>query len=197
MTPMLPWLLLPLAGAVIGYVTNWLAIRMLFHPQERRMGMQGLLPRRQRELARTVGRVVADELLPIGELVQPLRKLELAPVFTGILDRVVQRKLAEYRNLPLIGSFLTPDRLDGLRDAVVRELVQHQPEIVEQLAAVIGQHVDIARMAEEKVAGFDLDTLERLVHRVAKREFRAIELWGAVLGLIIGLAQASILTLVP
>ena len=52
---LLPWIMLPLVGAGIGYATNWLAIKMLFHPRNPRFGLQGLLPRRQDEIAESVG----------------------------------------------------------------------------------------------------------------------------------------------
>ena len=42
-------------------------------------------------------------------------------------------------------------------------------------------------MAETKVAGFELDGLERLVNEVAHCELRAIEAWGALLGALVGL----------
>ncbi|MFW5830079.1 MAG: DUF445 domain-containing protein, partial [Planctomycetota bacterium] len=36
------WILMPLIGALIGYATNWLAIRMLFRPRRPVLGFQGL-----------------------------------------------------------------------------------------------------------------------------------------------------------
>ncbi|MEL6714072.1 MAG: DUF445 family protein, partial [Planctomycetota bacterium] len=60
----LPWLLLPLVGALIGYGTNRLAVRMIFRPIEpvRILGfrVQGLIGRRQAEIARSIGGVVGD-----------------------------------------------------------------------------------------------------------------------------------------
>jgi len=191
----LPWILLPTVGALIGYATNWLAIRMIFHPRQPRFGIQGLLPRRQKDLARTVGEIVGEDLVRLDRLLEPLEELDLTPAFTGILDRVIERKIGELREIPLVGGFITSERLNGLRDAVVRELVRHQPEIVAQVMELAREHIDVQRTVEERVAGFDLQTLERVVHLVARKEFRAIEVWGACLGLIIGLVQAGILQL--
>ena len=54
--------LLPLIAAFTGWVTNLVAIRMLFHPRHewRILGLriQGILPKRQPDLARKVGQVV-------------------------------------------------------------------------------------------------------------------------------------------
>lgn len=65
-----PWLLPPLLGALIGYLTNALAIRMLFRPlrEVRVFGVPipltpGVIPRRREELAESIGRMVARDLL--------------------------------------------------------------------------------------------------------------------------------------
>ena len=62
----------PLIGAAIGWFTNFLAIKMLFHPREP-IGppgtrLQGLLPRRRMDLADKIGETVAVEILSAGEL---------------------------------------------------------------------------------------------------------------------------------
>ena len=60
----------PLIGAVIGYVTNWIAVKMLFRPRKeiRVFGKRlpytpGVIPRGQGRLARAVGNVVETQLL--------------------------------------------------------------------------------------------------------------------------------------
>ena len=59
----------PLIGAVIGYFTNYIAVKMLFLPRReyrvfgRRVPFTpGIIPRRKKELARSVGRMVENEL---------------------------------------------------------------------------------------------------------------------------------------
>ncbi|MHC5068531.1 MAG: DUF445 domain-containing protein [Planctomycetota bacterium] len=189
----LPWVMLPVVGAVIGYATNWVAIKMLFHPRRKRCGLQGLLPRRQAELARSIGRVVGDDLLSLEHLLQPLTEIDLEQHLGPVIDAVIERKAEEFQKIPLIGAMITPDRLSGLRDVIVRELGKHRDDIMGGLVEAAHEHIDIAALVESKVAAFDLDELEGVVHRVAKHELGAIELWGAVLGALIGVAQAGLL----
>ena len=66
----LHWILPPLLGAIIGYVTNRIAIKMLFRPLEpkRFLGVRvpltpGVIPRNRFDLARTIGRMVSEQLL--------------------------------------------------------------------------------------------------------------------------------------
>ncbi|MBN1838270.1 MAG: DUF445 family protein, partial [Spirochaetales bacterium] len=68
--PLLPWVLPPILGAVIGYVTNAIAIRMLFRPlrEIRVFGVRlpltpGVIPRQRHQLANNIGEMVSRELL--------------------------------------------------------------------------------------------------------------------------------------
>ncbi|MDR2404531.1 MAG: DUF445 family protein [Spirochaetaceae bacterium] len=70
MNPIVLWSLPPLAGAVIGYVTNAIAIKMLFRPHRaiRIFGVRlpftpGILPRQRHKLADSIGAMVERELL--------------------------------------------------------------------------------------------------------------------------------------
>lgn len=66
----LPLLVLPFIAAVIGYFTNWVAIKMLFRPREevRILGLRvpftpGVIPRKRDQIAASIGDAVADNLL--------------------------------------------------------------------------------------------------------------------------------------
>ena len=65
--PWLPWIVFPLVGALIGYATNWLAVKMLFRPHRPKgfgpLRFQGVVPRRQEALAESIAETVQDELI--------------------------------------------------------------------------------------------------------------------------------------
>ena len=80
------WIVPPLVGALIGYVTNYVAIKMLFRPlkEVRLFGGKfrlpftpGILPRERRKLADSIGRMVEQELLTPGVLRERLAKTEV------------------------------------------------------------------------------------------------------------------------
>ncbi len=66
----LPWLLLPL-GVIIGWVTNWVALWMIYEPPEwRRYGpirFKGLFIRRQPEVSEVYAKIVSEEILTVAE----------------------------------------------------------------------------------------------------------------------------------
>jgi len=65
----------------------------------------------------------------------------------------------------------------------------------DELHRGLGEHLDIHAMVRERIEGFDLDRLEEIVHSIAKRELRHIEILGGFLGALIGLVQAGLLHL--
>ncbi len=99
------WILPPLAGAVIGYFTNWLAIKMLFRPfrELRFLGLRvpftpGLLPRERGRIARSIGGTVASELLTEEvvrrRLGEPDIRQALVAGVSGLLDEALASRAA-------------------------------------------------------------------------------------------------------
>jgi uncharacterized membrane protein YheB (UPF0754 family) len=193
------WLVLPLVGALIGYITNVVAIRMLFHPRRpiRIPGtawrIQGLIPMRRMDLARAVGDTVAKDLLPIDSL---LDKIDVNSYQQQVVATIVAHVDKRVRtNLPsFIPSALGNAIIAFLCDLAERESGSVLAQVVKNLRERIRNEVRIDEVVEQKVSELDLAALEKLVIRVAKRELRHIELLGGVLGLVIGLVQAGLLT---
>jgi len=50
-------LIMPFIGAAIGLFTNWIAVKMLFHPRKKKFGIQGLIPKRKKDIAKRVGEI--------------------------------------------------------------------------------------------------------------------------------------------
>jgi uncharacterized membrane protein YheB (UPF0754 family) len=66
------WWVLPIGGVIIGYVTNWVALWMIFEPIEpRRIGplkLHGLFIRRQPEVSDVYGALIADEIITLRNI---------------------------------------------------------------------------------------------------------------------------------
>ena len=68
--------LIPVISAFIGWFTNWIAIKMLFHPKEPKkifcITIQGIFPKRQQQFAEKLGKLVSQELLSFADIQQKL-----------------------------------------------------------------------------------------------------------------------------
>ena len=69
---------IPLISAFIGWFTNWIAIKMLFHPRlpVKVLGLtfQGIFPKRQRQFAEKLGKLVSEELLSFKDIEAKIRE---------------------------------------------------------------------------------------------------------------------------
>ena len=106
LTILLVWVVPILWGALIGYFTNALAIRMLFRPLTRKylLGIPvpltpGIIPRRRGELARSIGRMVARDLLSPEAVRVRLQsetfRIALEAQVRHLRETLLQRPLAE------------------------------------------------------------------------------------------------------
>jgi uncharacterized membrane protein YheB (UPF0754 family) len=170
---------------------------MIFRPIRARrflfVRVQGLVGRRQQELAKAIGRVVGDHLVEHKDVVAALDKLDFHGILASTLDRGLAPKIQELRGLPLIGGFLDENRVRDIRDAIVDGVMKHKDAVLDQVERGLAAGLDVQHLVETKVAAFAVEKLEALILEVASRELRAIEVLGGVLGVLIGLAQVAFL----
>jgi uncharacterized membrane protein YheB (UPF0754 family) len=189
------WITLPAIGALIGWVTNWLAVKMIFRPiRERRflgIRVQGLVGRRQQELARAIGRVVGNHLVEHKDVLKALNKLDFGGILGAVLDKGLGPKIQELRGLPLIGGFLTEERVRDLRTSIVDGIMKHRETVLDEVEKGLAKGLDVPQLVERKVAAFAIEKLEAMILEVADRELRAIVVLGGVLGLLIGFLQVG------
>lgn len=188
---------MPLVGGAIGYLTNRLAVKMIFRPIEPRkilgFRVQGLIGRRQDEIAASIGRVVGKHLVSSQDIVGAFDKIDLEKVLSSAIEEGLAPKIAELRNMPLVGGFLTDERVADLRDGFVRTLVKRRELLFDHVQRAIEEGLDVQEVVTAKVREFQVERLESLILEVAARELRAIEILGGVLGLLVGLTQATLL----
>lgn len=184
---------IPLLGGLIGYLTNRLAVKMIFRPIKPvsilGLRVQGLIGKRQPDLAASIGNVVGDHLLRHEDIVKSFEKVDLEGLLETVLDQALAERIEQLRGLPLIGGFLTDERIVELRVSVVQSFLGHREALLAKLEEAVEAGLDIESVVRDKVAAFPVEKLESLVLEVASRELRAIEILGGVLGMIIGLLQ--------
>lgn len=187
--------LLPFISAFIGWFTNWIAIKMLFHPKEpkRFLGItiQGIFPKGQKQFAQKLGVLVASELLHFDEIAKtiadPAQLENVKPFIEGHIDHFLEHKLKE--KMPIISMFVGTGTLDKIKEGLLEEIDTMLPELMNQYANNLKSKIDIERMVTEKVENFSSDKLEEILVAIMSKEFRFVEIIGAVLGFLIGLIQ--------
>jgi uncharacterized membrane protein YheB (UPF0754 family) len=190
---------IPLISAFIGWFTNALAVRMIFRPRRPcwvlGVNLQGLVPKRRDELARSIGQTVEEHLISHGDILAILEKAE----FQEGLDAAIRERIRDFLDtklaqispmLPMMFSGQLREKVEGL---LVKEVSRIVPELSAQMMDRLEEHLNFREIVEAKVRSFDLDKLEQIIQSIAARELKAIELLGGVLGFVIGLIQVVLL----
>lgn len=187
--------LIPFISAFIGWFTNWIAIKMLFHPKNpvKVLGItiQGIFPKRQQQFAQKLGVLVATELLHFNDIASKLKdpkQLEsVTPYIEEHIDTFLRVKLQE--KLPVVSMFIGDSTIGKLKEGMMEEINGMLPEVIGKYADNLSQKMDIEKMVTDKVANFSSDKLEEILTAIMSKEFRFVEIIGGVLGFIIGVIQ--------
>ncbi len=194
-------LTLPIIAALTGWITNFIAIKMLFHPREKVkilfLEIQGIFPKRQKKLAEKLGKVVSDELFSMEDV----RSAITNPDNLGEVHQVIDEKLDDFlenrmmESMPMLYVFMSDEMRVKIKATLQQELELMLPELIGQFANKIEKEVDVERTVYEKVVNFSSDKLEEILYSIMQKEFKFIEILGGVLGFIIGLIQIGLLQL--
>ena len=192
-------LLIPIISALIGWVTNYIAVKMLFHPRKPWrllwiFPIQGVFPKRQNDLARKLGTLVSQELVSSHEIRHKAESLATAPEIVAVIEQRISQALTQRlpQVIPMAAMFLSPALVAQIVSAFRPDLESMVKELAGSLGERIEREFDIHALVEQKVQNFSADKLEEILNAIMKREFRVIELLGGVLGFAIGVAQAGI-----
>lgn len=196
-------LCLPVIGAGIGWFTNYLAVKMLFRPRKpvRVLGLtfQGLVPKRQPEIAERIGEIVEAEFAIHERVSAILSDEESMAAFRRLLSEKVDGFVAAQKGAlgGLVGALVGDDRLQQIKQSVVDTVMENIPKAVDEASHRIEERLRIRQTVSERIASFDLDKLEEIAQRVAHKELKHIELLGGVLGFLIGVAQTAVIWTLP
>ena len=96
-------MILAIVGGIIGYITNVIAIKLIFSPIEPikisiiNKEIIGLIPKRKSEIAQNIGQVIQDELIDIDELIKNVvsenDKDEIVFYIKNKINDVVDKKI--------------------------------------------------------------------------------------------------------
>ncbi|ABY94422.1 MULTISPECIES: DUF445 domain-containing protein [Thermoanaerobacter] len=189
-------LFLAFVGAAIGWLTNFVAVKMLFKPLKPvkifGITLQGLIPKRKYEIAKSIGEIVERELLSFNDLWDRLLTEENRKFLLSNLDLKV--KEVTENKLP---SFL-PKAIKEMISNYIGDIINREVEVFlnspsNEVVEIISTKLKISEIVEEKIKSFKLEKLEDVVIKIAHSELYMIEIMGGVLGFLIGVLQAIVI----
>ena len=194
------WLLflLPLIAALIGWMTNYIAVKMLFHPKEPKkilgLTFHGVFPKRQNILAKKLGQLVADELFSVSDVSAKIKEFAISDEAMNEvgkrIEMTIRNKLVQA--FPMLAMFLTDEMVEKVTGLFKNELKDFLSATSQGMGEKLEENLNVEAMVKERVNAFSSEKLEKLLNQLMKKEFKFIELVGAILGFLIGCLQLVI-----
>ena len=185
-------------GAMIGWITNYVAIKMLFRPyKEINFGLfkiQGLIPKRKHEIAVSIADTVQKELISLKDVTSSLDGEELEIRMGNMIDKILDAKLEGelVKKFPMLAMFMSYDMLRKIKSMIKTSILENKDTIIEMFSNYLEEKVDFREIIIKNVDGFSLEKLEDITYSLARKELKHIEVVGAVLGGIIGFFQFGV-----
>lgn len=184
-------ILIPIISALIGWFTNFIAIKSLFKPYKpvNILGLkfQGLIPKRQKILSKKISKIIIQYLISNEDLIfnlndkEQLEKIKnkLSPI---LLEKIISEVPIMFKSMaePLIKNIIDKKSIE-----IIKEFISHSNNY-------IFENIDLEQIMTKKLEEYNPSNFENILNKIAKEELKHIEYLGALIGFIVGLFQVLI-----
>ncbi|MST61756.1 DUF445 family protein [Peptostreptococcus anaerobius] len=189
-------LTMAVVGGIIGYVTNVLAVKMLFRPLKPfkmpifGFEIVGLIPKRRADIAKSIGTTVGEQLIDYDELINSMLKEEDKKNLKRVLKERIAVIIEEKASfIPFLFRSKVAEFVDQVIESEFDSGIDSLLEVAKEKAI---SRIDVGKMVEEKINELDLVELEKIILVIASKELKHIENLGLLLGFVIGVVQGII-----
>ena len=188
-------LVMVLISGAIGWITNWVAIKMLFRPhKEINFGLfkiQGLIPKRKAEIGTGIASIIQNELISVKDVISNIDREEFSKRLNSLIDDVLDKNLKKKvkEKFPLLQMFFTDKVAKDVGNTIKDIVMENQEKIFEIFSNYAEENIDFEVIIFDKISNFSLDKLEEIITLLANKELKHIEVIGAILGMLIGAVQ--------
>ena len=182
-------------SATIGWITNWVAIKMLFRPhKEINFGLfkiQGLIPKRRAEIGSGIANIIQNELISVKDVISNIDREEFSKRLDSSIDKVLEKNLKAKvkEKFPVLQMFFTDRMAKDVSNTIKDIIMENQEKIFEIFSNYAEENINFEVIISDKISNFSLNKLEEIITLLAKKELKHIEVIGAILGGLIGVAQ--------
>ena len=194
----LPWTLAA-GGAVVGYLTNWIALLLIFAPVEpRRFGpfvLQGLFLKRQHEVSEEFADCMTEKLLASETLWHNILTGRGSTRFAELLHERTAKFMAAAAAVLYGGAqpteFATAEWWGRLERRVSGRTLELLPTQLPLIHGYVDEQLQLRETLKTNLRRLTPQEFEQVLHPVFQEDEFTLILVGAVLGLAVGWGQAA------
>lgn len=186
---------LPVGGLLVGYLTNVLALKMIFAPTNpiKIFGftIQGLFIKRQKEVSRGYAKLVSDNVMTMDNVFTQMFQGAGADKLVKIIERHSKEgidKTAGF-NSSLIKFTSGTDTYDEIKMIAVNRFIEAAPEQIHVVFDYAKQALDIEETMYTRMTNLPPDEFVDFLRPVFQEDEWKLVLTGALLGMIAGFLQ--------
>lgn len=185
--------MLPLFGFLVGYATNWLALKLIFEPREPKsfgkLVIQGLFHRRQKQISREFSKIVSSKVFSTPNIYARFTTPEAKKILLGIVKARAEEAIEPFRNHPMAKGMIPDGAVEELETELLGEI---ENELFRE-GGFVYQFADKSEQIRttllERMSVMDPEGFENVLRPAFKQDEWKLILAGAVLGGLAGLAQ--------
>ncbi len=189
------WWILPLAGLLVGWATNWIALNIIFRPlRPRKVGpwtLQGLFLKRQKEVAAVWCHIVTREILTLRQIVESMldgpRSERTRLVVTRHMKPLVEEAVGPARTLAQVAVGM--EGFARIKESVGRKALDVGPEPFQDADFIEDRAEVLEKVIRERMENLPPEEFQDLLRPCFQEDEWKLILTGAVLGMAAGLAQ--------
>jgi len=183
--------LLVAIGGLIGYVTNKLAIKMLFRPVNPVkilfITIQGVFPKRKDKMAVSLAEIIEKELLSKEVIMDKILSEDKIAELKEVVKTSLSSKISEMIP-PMVKMFVSN------AEEMIQNVIDKQgDDILDGLVNDIKEKglndLNLYEIVKDRIDSLDFVEFEKIIFGLMSSELRFVEIIGLVLGAIIGLIQ--------
>lgn len=187
------WWVLPVGGFLVGYITNFLALRLVFEPHDPiNFGffqLQGLLHKRKNEVALRFADVMADDVLSPDNMLETITKGSSSERVFALVEKRINIVFEDYKKDPMTAMLMPPERITEAQEDLLERMRTQKPEPDGLVNSFIGRGAALRGQLSTKLQALDAKSFEGVLRPAFQADEWKLFVTGAVLGTIAGVLQ--------
>jgi uncharacterized membrane protein YheB (UPF0754 family) len=190
-----PWVM-PVFGALTGWFTDWLALKMIFNPKrpKRYLGLfewQGLFLKRRKEVAADYGELIAKEIITPHNVIEAVLRGPLSDRLFAMVARQVRQTLDRQAGpaRPLVVLAVGSGRYREIKESIATKVIDRMPETMSYIEDYAADAMDIRNTLVAKMQELTEEEFEALIRPAFEADEWILITVGAVLGFGVGELQ--------
>lgn len=189
------WWILPVAGLIVGYATNWLALKLIFQPVEpvKILGMkfQGLFITRQDEVSAEYAKMLAYEIFTFDRIFAAIVNGPTKQRFVDLISHHAKKAIDDGVGLskPVV-KFISGERnYERMKNIAVEKTIKELPSSVKPVFPYAEEAMDLETVFRTKMQALSPPDFVDFLRPVFQEDEMKLILVGAVLGMAAGIGQ--------